>query len=132
MFELLFKLKGLTFHDKSKYKMTMKFKSIFPIFMTILCLCTMGSSALANNVFYDSQLLPYDGKAYTGVQDPEYISYDSVLREYMVKRIQQLFGIELDPKKYSGFDLLEIESLLKCKKPEEPADAILQMFPKHR
>jgi hypothetical protein len=98
----------------------------------ILWLSLIGSSALANNVFYDPQLLPYDGKAYTGVQDPEYISYDSVLREYMVKRIQRLFGIELDAKKYSGFDLLEIESLLKCKKPEEPAEAILQMFPKHR
>ena len=50
----------------------------------------------------------------------------------MVKRIHQHFGITLDPKTYSGFDLLEIEALLKCKKPEEPADVILKKFPKYR
>jgi hypothetical protein len=98
----------------------------------ILWLSLIGFSVQANGVFFDPQLQPYDGKAYTGLQDPEYISYDSVLREYMVKRIHERFGITLDPKTYSGFDLLEIESLLKCKKPDEPADAILQMFPKYR
>jgi hypothetical protein len=126
------KLKSLTFHDHLKYKIIMKFKSIFPVSITFLCLCIIAASALANDVFFDPQLQPYDGKAYIGAQDPQYISYDSILREYMAKRIQQEFGIELDLKKYSGFDLLEIESLLKCKKPEEPADTILKMFPKYR
>jgi len=110
----------------------MKFKSIFPISITLLCFCIIASSAMANDVFYDPQLQPYDGKAYTGAQDPQYISYDSILREYLVKRIHERFGITLDPKTYSGFDLLEIEALLKCKKSEEPADTILKMYPKNR
>ncbi len=123
-------LKSLTFHNHLKYKMIMKLKSIFSVSITLLCIWITVSSAQANNVFFDPQLQPYDGKAYTGAQDPQYISYDSILREYMAKRIQQEFGIQLDPKKYSGFDLLEIEALLKCKKSEEPSDGILKMFPK--
>lgn len=109
----------------------MKFKSILSVSISLLCFWIIVSSAQANNVFFDPELQPYDGKAYTGAQDPQYISYDSILREYMAKRIQQEFGIQLDPKKYSGFDLLEIEALLKCKKSEEPADGILKMFPQH-
>jgi len=37
----------------------------------------------------------------------------------------------LDPKTYSGFDLLEIEGLFKCKKPGEPFDLFLRMFPRY-
>jgi hypothetical protein len=48
----------------------------------------------------------------------------------MVDRISKQFGIALDPKNYSGFDLLEIESLFKCKKSGEPFDIFLKMFPK--
>jgi hypothetical protein len=86
----------------------------------------------ADEVFFDPQLLPYDGKSYGGLQDPNYINYDSALREYMAKRIHQRFGIELDPKKYSGFDLLEIESFFDCKKSDEPFDLFLKMFPRQR
>jgi hypothetical protein len=100
--------------------------------MTILSFYAIGSFALANNVFYDPQLLPYDGKAYTGIQDPGYISYDQDLRNYMVKRIKQKFGVDLDPKKYSGFDLLEIESFFECKRSDEPFDLFLKMFPRQR
>ena len=110
----------------------MKLKSIVSIPITVLSFCTIAFFALANNVFYDPQLLPYDGKAYIGVQDPEYISYDQALRDYMVKRIKQKFGVEIDPKKYSGFDLLEIESLFECKKSDEPFDLFLNMFPRQR
>jgi hypothetical protein len=78
------------------------------------------------------QVLAYDGKTFTGFEDPDYVSYDQALREYLVKRIHQKFGIALDPKKYSGFDLLEIEALFKCKKPNESYDSFLRMFPKHR
>jgi len=49
----------------------------------------------------------------------------------MVDRISNRFGIALDPKIYSGFDLLEIEALFKCKKSEEPFDLFLKMVPKH-
>jgi hypothetical protein len=49
----------------------------------------------------------------------------------MVDRINKQFGVALDAKAYSGFDLLEIESLFKCKKSGEPFDTFLKMFPKH-
>ena len=88
--------------------------------------------ACAEEVFFDPQLLTQAGKTYGGVQDPEYVSYDQALRDYMVKRIKQKFGVELDPKKYSGFDLLEIEAMLKCKKSDEPLDLLLKMFPRQR
>ena len=75
---------------------------------------------------------PSPGKTYGSVQDPEYVSYDQALRDYMVKRIKQKFGVELDPKKYSGFDLLEIEAVLRCRKSDEPLDIFLNMFPKQQ
>jgi hypothetical protein len=84
----------------------------------------------ADEVFFTPQLLTHAGKSYGGIEDPEYITYDSALREYMAKRIHQRFGIELDPKKYSGFDLLEIESFFECKKSDEPFDLFLKMFPR--
>ena len=76
------------------------------------------------------QVLAFGGKTFAGSQDTEYQSYDQFLREYLVKRIDQQFGIALDLKKYSGFDLLEIEALFKCKKSNEPFDMFLEMFPK--
>lgn len=88
--------------------------------------------AYADKEPLQSQVLNYVGKTYGGVQDPEYISYDQALRDYMVKRIKQKFGVELDPKKYSGFDLLEIEAVLRCRKSDEPLDIFLKMFPKQQ
>jgi len=79
-----------------------------------------------------ARVASYDGKSYAGLQDPEYVSYDQALREYLVKRIDKEFGIALDPKNYSGFELLEIEALFKCKKSNEPYDMFLKMFPKRR
>ena len=110
----------------------MKFRWTFPIIVAFLGFCLIAQSTHADDIFFDPQLLGYAGKSYTGPQDPEYHSYDSALREYLVKRIHERFGITLDPKTYSGFDLLEIEALLKCKKPEEPVDTLLKMFPKYR
>jgi hypothetical protein len=89
-------------------------------------------AAHADKEASQSQVLNYVGKTYGGVQDPEYMSYDQALRDYMVKRIKQKFGVELDPKKYSGFDLLEIESFFECKKSDESFDLFLKMFPKQR
>lgn len=101
-------------------------------FFVFLLLCSNAPIANANTEPFPSQVLNYVGKTYGGVQDPEYVSYDQALRDYMVKRIKQKFGVELDPKKYSGFDLLEIEAVLKCKKSDEPLDIFLKMFPKQR
>ncbi len=72
----------------------------------------------------------YDGKIFETTKSPTYVSYDEALRNYMVVRIQREFGVRLDPKQYSGFDLLEIESLFKCKKPTESFDLVLKSFPK--
>ncbi|NWG04390.1 MAG: hypothetical protein HXY44_16170 [Syntrophaceae bacterium] len=96
-----------------------------------LWFCFFGSTANAKDGSSQSQLLDYAGKSYMGTQDPAYLNYDSALREYMVNRISKQYGIALDPKNYSGFDLLEIESLFKCKKSGEPFDLFFKMFPKH-
>ena len=110
----------------------MKPKWVSTMIFLILLLGVIPSSAFANRMATPAQVLAYDGKTFTGFQDPEYISYDQALREYLVKRIGQEFGIVLDPKKYSSFDLLEIEALFKIKKPNESFDMFLGTFPKGR
>jgi len=104
----------------------------FSLWFVVLVFCLNVPTAYADKEPLQSQVLNYVGKTYGGAQDPEYISYDQALREYMVKRIKQKFAVELDAKKYSGFDLLEIEAVLKCKKSDEPLDIFLKMFPKQR
>jgi hypothetical protein len=108
----------------------MKLKWIFILFLLSFLLGVAPSPILAKGIATPPQVLAYDGKNFTGFQDPEYLSYDQVLRGYLVKRINHEFGIALDPKKYSGFDLLEIEALFKCKKSNEPFNMFLKMFPK--
>lgn len=110
----------------------MKFKWFLTILFTMLCLGVTGSLSFAKEATMPPRITAYDGKSFAGFQDPEYLSYDQALREYLVKRINQRFGIALDPKKYSGFNLLEIEALLKCKKSNEPFEMFLKMFPKRR
>jgi hypothetical protein len=78
------------------------------------------------------RLLDHAGKSYSGAQDPSYLDYDVVLRKYVADRILKRFGIALDPQIYSGFDLLDLEALFKCKKSEEPFDVFLKMVPKRR
>jgi hypothetical protein len=99
--------------------------------LLILTIFIIASSVHAKDGPLSAQLLDYAGKSYIGVQDPSYLNYDLALREYMANRINKQFGIALNPKDYSGFDLLEIESLFKCKKSGEPFDVFLKMFPKH-
>jgi hypothetical protein len=71
------------------------------------------------------------GDSDTGTQEPSSLTNDLAFREHMVKRINKRFGVALDPKAYSGSDLLEIESLFKCKKSDESFDMVLKMFPKY-
>jgi hypothetical protein len=110
----------------------MKSKSFILVFLILLCLGLIASLSFAKETSMAARVATYDGKSFTGFQDPEYASYDQALREYLAKRIDQEFGIALDPKKYSGFDLLEIEALFKCKKSNEPYDMFLKAFPKRR
>jgi len=108
----------------------MKPKCFSLILMMILFLGFSISSAFAKEAVMPTRITAYDGKSYKGFQDPDYLSYDQALREYLVKHIDQKFGIALDPKKYSGFDLLEMEALFKCKKSNESYESFLKMFPK--
>ena len=110
----------------------MKSKWILLLFFIVLFFNPTVCSVSAKEAVMPARITAYDGKSFAGFQDPEYLSYDQALREYFVKRIDQRFGIALDPKKYSGFDLLEIEALFKCKKSNEPYDMFLKMFPKRR
>jgi len=110
----------------------MKGRWVLLLSSVFLVFCLNVPGAFADKEPLQSQVLNYVGKTYGGVQDPEYISYDRALRDYIVKRIKQKFGVELDPKKYSGFDLLEIEAVLRCRKSDEPLDIFLKMFPKQK
>jgi hypothetical protein len=103
----------------------------FLILITALWCCLITPPVHSSDGPLKSQLLVHAGKSYTGTQDPSYVTYDLALREYMVDRINKRFGVALDPKTYSGFDLLEIEALFKCKKSDEPFDIFLKMFPKY-
>jgi len=103
---------------------------IFLILIIIFCFGVNVSNAEAKRKSFSPQFISFHGKFFTGIQDPEFIDYDLTLRNYLTKRIIKRFGFILDPKTYSGFDLLEIESLFKCKKSAEPFEIFLKMFPK--
>lgn len=100
------------------------------LILTFVCSIAMVGPAPSSPKEMTSRTYAYEGKLFTGPQDPEYRDYDLALRNHLVKRIHKRFGIELDPKTYSGFDLLEIESLVRCKKSNESLDHFLKMFPK--
>jgi len=110
----------------------MKSKWFLGALFIILGIGLTASFTFPKEAVMPARITAYDGKSFAGFQDPEYLSYDQALREYLVKRIDRRFGIALDPKKYSGFDLLEIEALFKCKKSNEPYDMFLKMFPRRR
>lgn len=86
--------------------------------VAVLGSCVIFSSVYAKENSLQFQILDHAGKSYTGVQDPSYLNYDLALREYMADRIDKRFGIALDPKIYSRFDLLENEAPFKCKNPK--------------
>ena len=105
--------------------------SIISILLIPLWLVLMAPSVQGKDGQLGSEVLRHAGESYKGVEDPAYISYDQALRVYVADRIKKQFGFALDPKTYSGFDLLEIEALLRCKKVNEPVEDFLKGFPKH-
>jgi hypothetical protein len=109
----------------------MKLKWILLMITTVLLAWGTPPPAHSNWDGLPHQVLVRAGKSYKGIEDSEYISYDLALRDYVVKQISERFSVALDPKTYSGFDLLEIESLFNCKKRDEPFEIFLKMFPKH-
>jgi len=103
----------------------------FFLMVPILGSWVITSPVYAKENSLQYQVLDHAGKSFSGAQDPSYLDYDLALRKYVTDQILKRFGIALDPKIYSGFDLLNIEALFKCKKSEEPFDLFLKMVPKH-
>lgn len=101
-------------------------------FLTLMLASSMsiGVSASSGPKAPTATIDVYEGRLFTGPQDPDYKDYDSALKNRLIKRIQQKYRVEFPPESYSGYDLLEIESLIRVKKPHEPLDPILKMFPK--
>ena len=110
----------------------MKTKWFLLMLGVVLGLGSIVISADAQKGSLRSQLLANQGKTFRGTEDPEFVSYDQVLRDYVSKRIQKRYGETFDPKNFSGFDLLEIEAFLKCKKPGEPVGPYLETFRRPR
>ena len=108
----------------------MKQRGIGSILFTAVLLLWVPSPSHGRDGSVAGPLLAYAGKTYKGPEDPEYRAYDQVLREVLVKEIHRRFGVALDARKYSGFDLLEIIAFLKCKKSTESFDDFLRLFPK--
>ncbi|MDI7258933.1 MAG: hypothetical protein QME90_03320 [Thermodesulfobacteriota bacterium] len=108
----------------------MKLKWVLSLIAVFLLTVMAAPSIFSKDRRLPSERSVFDGKLFTGTQDPEFKNYDLNLRNYLARRIQKRFGVELDPRAYSGFDLLEIEALIKCKKSDEPFDLFLKMFPK--
>ena len=100
------------------------------LILALACTIAMAGPAPSGQKGLVSRIYAYEGKLFTGPQDPDYKDYDLTLRNHLVRRIHKRFGIELDLRTYSGFDLLEIESLIRFKKSNEPLEPFLRMFPK--
>jgi hypothetical protein len=105
--------------------------SIISILLILLWFVLMAPSSQGKDGLLSSEVLSHAGESYRSVKDPAYLSYDQALRACVAERIKKEFGVALDPKTYSGFDLLEIVALLKCKKASEPVEDFLKGFPKH-
>ena len=108
----------------------MKKNRMILVLAMILCFSAAASLTQGNEKASRSEFLGYAGKSYTGFEDPEYIKYDMALRTYEAERIKRKFGLALDPKDYTGLDLLEIEALLKFKKSGEAFDPSLKKLSK--
>jgi hypothetical protein len=93
-----------------------------------LFLSLSSDPVLAQNL--RTKVLENAGRTFTGMEDPAYQSYDQALRDYVAKRINKRYGVAVDPKGYNGFDLLDIEAFLKCKKSNEALGPYLQKFQK--
>ncbi len=109
----------------------MRQREICLILLSIALVLWVPASSLGKEGSAAGPLSAFAGKTYKNLEDPQYRVYDQALREVLTKRIRQRYGIVLDPKKYSGFDLLEILAFLKCKKPTESFDSFLELFPKN-
>ena len=109
----------------------MRQRQISLILLSIGLVLWVSASSSGKEGSASGPLSAYAGKTYKSLEDPQYQAYDQALREVLTKEIRWRYGVVLDPKKYSGFDLLEILAFLKCKKPTESFDGFLKLFPKN-
>jgi hypothetical protein len=72
----------------------------------------------------------YAGQYFKSPSSPNYASYDQEMSMYVAQRIKAQYGVNLDYTRYSAFDMLEIEALLKCKKSGEAVGSLLEPFQK--
>lgn len=98
------------------------------VILSFLVLSLSADPLLAQNS--RGRILENAGKTFTGTEDPAYQAYDQALRDYVAKRISKRYGVGVNPKVYNGFELLDIEAFLKCKKSSEALDSYLQKFQK--
>ena len=122
--------KDLTFCDGWTIDQFMKTKWVVLMVMAAVAVGVVVSSAGAMDGTLPAKLQAIGGKTFKDPRDPEFISYEKMLRDYLLTRIKNQFGVTLDPKSYSGFDLLEIEAFLKCRKSTEPLEPYLSRFKK--
>ncbi len=80
----------------------MKSKWVLAILFVILWSGITASSSIAKEVSLPTRMAAYDGKTFTGFQDPEYLSYDQALRKYLVKLLINDLGLSLIPKSILG------------------------------
>jgi hypothetical protein len=111
-------------------KKSMRFKCVLTLMIVLLVTVMIVPSIFSKDGGLPSELSGFDGKWFKGTQDSEFKNYDLALRNYLVKRIKKQYGLELDPNAYSGIDLLELGSLIRCKKSKESFDFFLKMFRK--
>ena len=72
----------------------------------------------------------FAGQYFKSPSSPNYASYDQEMSMHVAQRIKAQYDVDLDYTRYSAFDMLEIEALLKCKKSREPVDSLLEPFKK--
>lgn len=108
----------------------MKFNKVF--LLGCFFIVIFSSPGFPKDGRLPSEFLKYEGKYFKGVEDPEFQRYEIALRDYLANHLKKHYGIEVEPKTLSSFDLLEIEALVKCKKKEESIDSILKLFPRSK
>jgi hypothetical protein len=100
---------------------------LVPLLVMVCTLLISTYPACAQKSDLRGQLLADEGRTFSGMKDPEFASYDLILREYVARRIKRHYGVTVDPRRFaSGFAILEFESLLRCMKPGEPVERYLQ------
>ena len=115
-----------------EYDKAMKSMKVLIVLVFLCSLAVAALPAISSPKAMESRPSAYGGKLFAGPEDPGYKEYDLSLRTYLANRIHKRYGIKLDTKIYSGFDLLEIEAFLRMKKSNEPLEPFLKMFPKSR